>query len=127
MTQKRLFWILLILAVTAGIAALLLLRSRHEGDEFSRLMTLGAGYLEKKDATNAIVTFEKLARLVPENIDVHLNLANAYLLAGNSPAVITECQAALAIDHNNPAAYYLMGCAYLRLDQPEPAVQAFQQ
>jgi cytochrome c-type biogenesis protein CcmH/NrfG len=111
----------------AAIAAVLLLRFRRPEDQFGHLMTVGGGYLEKKDAANAIATYQKAEKLAPENLDVHLDLANAYLLAGNSPAAIAECQTALNLDHNDPAAYYLMGCACLRQNQAEPAVQALQQ
>ena len=38
-----------------------------------------------------------------------------------------QCQRAIELDPNEPAAYYLAGCAYLRENQPEKAVQAFQQ
>jgi len=38
--------------------------------------------------------------------------------------VIEQCRQALNLDHNSAAAYYLMGCAHLRLNQPEQAVQA---
>jgi hypothetical protein len=41
--------------------------------------------------------------------------------------VVEQCQQALALDPNSGAADYLLGCAYLRLNQPEPAVKAFQQ
>lgn len=90
-------------------------------------MTLGGGYLEKGEATNAIDAYTKAVNLAPENLAAHLNLANAELLAENNQEVIAHCQQALNLDHNNPAAYYLMGCAYLRLNQPTNAVEAFQQ
>ncbi len=120
----RLFWIA---AGLTGLAAVLLVRWPCDTSGFERSMTLGQGYLEKGDATNAIVAYSQSVKLAPESIDAHLNLANAYLLAGDSRAVIEQCQAALALDDNSAAAYYLMGCAYLRLNEAEPAVQAFQQ
>ena len=121
--KKFLFWIAVCLEVsTMG----LLLGCRQETITFERSMMLGQGYLEKGDATNAVVAYSISVKLAPESIDAHLNLANAYLLAGDSRSVIKQCQSALALNHNSPAAYYLMGCAYLRLNEPEPAVQAFQ-
>ena len=95
--------------------------------EFEHLMTVGAGHLQKGDATNAINTYLEAEKLAPESIEVHLNLANSYLLAGETSKVIAECETALKLDRNSAAAYYLMGCAYLRAGQAEPAVQAFQQ
>jgi tetratricopeptide (TPR) repeat protein len=41
--------------------------------------------------------------------------------------VINECRQVLSLDRNSGAAYYLMGCAYLQSNQPEKAVQAFEQ
>ena len=117
----------LIVAGFAALAALLFVRLRPHPGGFERSMTLGQGYLEKGEATNAIIAYTQSVKMAPESIDAHLNLANAYLLAGDSRAAIAQCQSALALDHNNPAAYYLMGCAHLRLNEAEPAVQAFQE
>lgn len=96
-------------------------------DGFTRSMVRGNGFLEKADATNAIGAYLNAVKLAPENLDARLNLANAYLLAGALPQVIEQCQAVLGLNHNSAAAYYLMGCAYLRSNQAEKAVQAFQQ
>lgn len=122
--KKLRLWISLCLAASVVV---LQFGCRRETGGFERAMTLGQGYLEKGDATNAIAAYSQSVKLAPESTDAHLNLANAYLLADNNRAVIEQCQAALALDHNNPAAYYLMGCAHLRLNEAEPAVQAFQQ
>ena len=122
--KRRLLWIV---AGLAALALVLLPRLRRDKDSFEHSMTVGQGYLEKGDATNAIAAYSRSVALAPESVDARLNLANAHLLAGDSRAVIEQCQAALALDHNNPAAYYLMGCAHLRLNEAEPAVQAFQQ
>ena len=123
--SKRLIWIVLGLALMG--LAVFLLRPKENGDDSTRLMSRGNGYLEKGDATNAIATYLQAMKLAPENLDARLNLANAFLLADNSTNVIAQCQQALGLDGNNGAAYYLMGCAYLRLNQAESAVQSFQQ
>ena len=121
--KKLLLWIVVGLATSTVV---LLVGCRQDTGGFERSMTLGQGYLQKGDATNAIVAYSQSVKLAPESIDAHLNLANAYLLAGDSRAVIAQCQSALTLDHNNAAAYYLMGCAHLRLNEAGPAVQAFQ-
>jgi Flp pilus assembly protein TadD len=122
--QKRLVWIL----GCAALGALLFFLFRpRQADSFDHWMTLGAGYLEKGEATNAMNAYTKALNLAPENIAAHLNLANAQLLADSNQEVVTQCQQVINLDHNNPAAYYLMGCAYLRLNQPTNAVEAFQQ
>ncbi len=96
-------------------------------DGFMQLMTRGNGFFEKGDATNAIATYLEAVKLAPENLDAHLNLANACLLAGDAANAIEQSQQALNLDHNSAAAYYLMGCAQLRLEQVEPAVKNFEQ
>jgi len=123
--SKRLIWIVLGLALLG--AAIFLLRSAGNGDDFNRLMTRGNGFLEKGDASNSIAIYLQAVKLAPESLEARLNLANAYLLADNSTNVIEQCQQALDLDHNSGAAYYLMGCAYLRLNEAEPAVKSFQQ
>ena len=47
--------------------------------------------------------------LAPEDVNVRLNLANAYLMMGSNAAVIEVCQQTLQLDHNSAAAYYLHG------------------
>ena len=113
--SKRLIWIVLGLGLV--VLAVLLLRPTRSEAGFTRLMTRGNGYLEKGDATNAIAAYLQVMKLAPENLDARLNLANAYLLAGDCSNVIAQCRQALNLDHNSAAAYYLMGCAHLRLNQ----------
>lgn len=112
-----------------GLAAvcLMLCSCGKSTEKFEQAMTRGQGFLEKGDATNAITAYAAAVSLAPESMDAHLNLANAYLLANNNEAVIKQCRQVLTLDHNQPAAYYLMGCAHLRLNQVEQAIQAFQQ
>ncbi len=90
-------------------------------------MASGRGYFEKGDATNAVRFYKQAAAAAPESVDAHLNLANAFLLAEDSEGAAGECQRAIELDPNEPAAYYLAGCAFLRQNQPEKAVQALQQ
>lgn len=123
--QKRLIWIVIVVVLVA--VAFLSLRLRPESDQFDRLMTRGAGYLEKGDATNAVAIYLHAVNLVPESLDARLNLANSYLLANDDQKAIEHCQEALNLDRDSGAAYYLMGVARLHLNQPEQAVQAFQE
>ncbi len=125
--QKPWLWALLALGIVVGGAAYFELRPRHPADDFGTLMTRGQGYLEKGDATNALLAYSQAAKRAPESVDARLNLASTELRLGDNPAVVAECQKALNLDHNSAAAYYLMGCARLRLDQAEQAVQAFQE
>jgi len=90
-------------------------------------MASGRGYFERGEAANAVRFYQQAVKAAPESLDAHLNLANALLLADDAPGVVGECQRAIELDPNEPAAYYLEGCAYLRQNEPEKAVQAFQQ
>jgi Flp pilus assembly protein TadD len=123
--QKRLLWVLVICVALVGVV--LFFWFSRSPQSFDHWMTLGAGYLEKGEATNAIQVYSKAAGLAPENLAVHLNLANAYLLSDSNQDAIAQCQQAINLDHNNPAAYYLLGCAFLHLNQATQAVEAFQQ
>lgn len=123
--QKQLLWILVLCLGLAGLS--LFFFPRKGGGDFDHWMTLGAGYLEKGEATNAMSAYAKAVALAPESVAARLNLANAYLLAESNQAAIVQCQGVVSLDRNNPAAYYLMGCAYLHLNQTTNAVEAFQQ
>jgi Flp pilus assembly protein TadD len=123
--SKRLIWIVVVLALARLVV--FLWQSSRAGDDFTRLMTRGNGFLERGDATNAMAAYREVVKLAPDNLDARLNLANACLLADDNSNVLEQCRQAINLDHNSAAAYYLMGCAYLRSNQAEQAVQAFQQ
>jgi tetratricopeptide (TPR) repeat protein len=124
--QKRLPWIIAGLLL-AGAILFFLQRPKPPADEFERLMTRGAGFLERGEATNAMAAYSQAVALAPESVDARLNLANAFLLADDSAKAIEQCQEVLNLDSQSGAAYYLMGLAHLRGSQAEQAVQAFQQ
>src|SRR3954453_5957987 len=118
---NRLLWISTLVWLLVLTLFLPACSKKKHADQFTQLMTRGNGFYEKGDATNAIVTYQEAIAVAPESLDARLNLANAYLLAGDASNTIEQSQQALNLDHNSAAAYYLMGCAYLRLNQPELA------
>src|SRR5689334_2618723 len=61
-------------------------------EEFMTLMNSGKNYLDKGSSTQAVIAFEQAVKLQPTEIDAHLNLANAQLLAGNSEAALKEAR-----------------------------------
>ncbi|MCB1129133.1 MAG: tetratricopeptide repeat protein, partial [Verrucomicrobiae bacterium] len=93
-------------------------------DQFLSLLNTGRNQLEQGEATNALVIYRQAAALVPHNADVHLNLANAHLLAGDAEAAIHEAEEVLRLDPNSAAAWFVKGSAQLRLAQPEEAVKS---
>jgi hypothetical protein len=80
----------------------------------------GARYYEKGEATNAITAYLKAINSF--SIDAQLNLASP-ALAGEAQKAI-EAAGSIQLDHNSATAYYVK-VAPARLDQAEPAVQAF--
>ena len=95
-------------------------------DKFLSLMNTGKNYLEQGDATNALAIYTEAAALVPNDPDVHLNLANGYLLNDAGMEAIREADQVLRLEPNSAAAYFVKGSAYLRLLNPEEAVKALE-
>jgi tetratricopeptide (TPR) repeat protein len=118
----------LVIAVVA-IAAFRAYRSARQSadDEFIRLSHMGKNYYDKGEAQKAVSSFQQALALNPTHPEVHLNLANAYLLANQPEQAVSQAQAVLELDRNSAAAYYLLGCAHLRLGHAEAALQALQQ
>src|SRR5204862_4846385 len=86
--------------------------------QFLSLMNAGKNYLDQGDATNALALYKKAAAIVPNNADVHLNLAISYLSGGVAEAAIQEADEVLKLEPNSAAAYFVKGSAYLRLSKP---------
>ena len=59
-------------------------------EKYLSLMNAGKNYLDRGDATNALATYKEAAALVPNDPDVHLNLANGYLLSDAGAEAIRE-------------------------------------
>jgi len=89
-------------------------------------MNVGKNYLDQGDATNALATYRKAKAIVPNDIDVHLNLANAYLVGGAAAEAVREANEALKIEPNSAAAYFVKGSACLRMSNPEEAAKALE-
>ncbi len=95
-------------------------------EQFLSLMNAGKNYFDQGDSTNAISTYRKAVALVPNDVDVHLNLANAHLMAGDGAAAIREADEALKLEPNSATAYFVKGSGYLRLSNFEEAVRALE-
>ena len=95
-------------------------------DQFLSLMNSGKNYFDQGDAPNALATYQKAEGLVPHDADVHLNLANAHLMAGSAEKAIREADEVLKLEPNSAAAYFVRGSAYLRLSNWEEAVKALE-
>lgn len=95
-------------------------------DKFFQLMNTGKNYLDQGDTTNALAIYREAVGLVPNDPDVHLNLANVHLLSGDGEAAMGEANQVLEIEPQSSAAYFVKGSAYLRLQRPEDAVKALE-
>ena len=83
-----------------------------QDDAFIRLMNTGKNYLDQNQADKAIPLFTQAVALAPSRTDAHLNLANAFLVAGQAENALRHAQEVLNYDRNSAAAYYVAGCAH---------------
>jgi Tfp pilus assembly protein PilF len=95
-------------------------------DQFLSLMNAGKNHLDQGDATNALAIYKKAEAIVPNDADVHLNLANAYLVGGVAEGAIREADEVLKLEPNSAAAYFVKGAAQLRASNPEEAAKALE-
>jgi Tfp pilus assembly protein PilF len=95
-------------------------------EQFLSLMNAGKNYFDQGDSTNALTTYRKAVALVPNDVGVHLNLANAHLMAGDGAAAIREADEALKLEPNSATAYFIKGSGHLRLSNFEDAVKALE-
>ena len=95
-------------------------------DEFLRLMNAGKNYLDQGEATNALAIYRQAEAVMPHDADLHLNMANAHLLAGAAAEAIREADEVLKLEPNSAAAYFVKGSAYLRMGNHEEAAKALQ-
>lgn len=117
--------IALLIAVMAGGAWWM----THQADDpnaFATVMTSGKTYYDKGDSARAIEFFQQAVAMNPNNPDVHLNLANAFLRANNPAEAVRHADEVLNFDGGSAAAQYVKGCALLRQGQFTNAVQALQ-
>ncbi|MBN9693815.1 MAG: VCBS repeat-containing protein [Verrucomicrobia bacterium] len=91
---------------------------------FANAMATGGTLYERGDASKSIEAFQRALVLNPANPDVHLNLANAHLRAGQPTQSEGHAREVLRYEPGNAAAAYVLGCALLRQNQYSNAVQS---
>lgn len=87
----------------------------------------GASEAEPAPSPEALALFTKAVEARPTQYASQLNLANCQLGADQAEAAIESADAALHLDPYAAAAYYVRGCANLRLGRAAEAVKDLQQ
>jgi Flp pilus assembly protein TadD len=95
--------------------------------ELGVLLTAGLNAFEQGGVKDALVHFQKAAALRPMQYEVQLDLANALLRGDQPEPALAAAQAALHLNKDSAAAYYITGCCQTRLGKAAEAVAAFQQ
>jgi tetratricopeptide (TPR) repeat protein len=90
-------------------------------------MNVGKNHYEQSQTDKAIEAFVKATAMQPANSEAFLNLANAYLLAGEAQKSLQTAREAINLDPNSAAARYVAGSAALRLSQYTNAIQYLQE
>ena len=124
-------------ALVAGIVLLIALiaagawwRHRPSADEeerFGALLASGRTHFDQDDPDRAIAAFQQARAMNPNNPDVHLNLANAFLRANQPVPAASHAAEAVHLEPGGAAGHYLLGCALLRQGQWTNALQSLQQ
>ncbi len=91
---------------------------------FAEAMSTGKTLFERGDPAKAVEAFRRGLVLNPANPDVHLNLANAFLRAGQAAVAEGHAREVLRYEPGNAAAAYVLGSAQLRQNQYSNAVQS---
>jgi spermidine synthase len=102
-----------------------------EAREAAALSPLGTEQLaslfaDSGDTVQLDAAVAELRRLAPERASTEYYAAAAAFLHGDANEAITRAQKAIAIDPNYAPTYDLIGAAYTKLNQLDPARQAFQ-
>jgi len=90
-----------VLLLALGLAACKRQPQGGTPEKFITLMNAGKNYLDRGDATNAIVTFKKAERIVRMMPTCILNLANAYLAGDAAPDAIRDADEVLKLEPNS--------------------------
>ncbi len=88
---------------------------------------LGSALLQDGQIDEAIVQFQKVQNIDPEDAAACYNLGNAFLQEGRMDEAITQFRQALKLNPNNAIASYDLGNALLQEGQVDEAMVQFQE
>jgi len=81
---------------------------------FLQAMQSGRNYYDTAETEKAVGAFSQAVGIMPASLEARLNLANASLLHGDTTNAIRQADEAIKLNHDNAAAHFVLGCAYLR-------------
>ncbi len=94
-------------------------------DDYVNHYNLGNFYLARRDANQAINSFETAIRLRPDYMASYVNAAFAYNAAGRNDKALASFRKAIAIDPNNQVAHINLGMLLGEMGQVAKAEEAF--
>lgn len=90
------------------------------------LVQLASLYADSADTIQLDATVAELRRIAPSTAATEYYGAVAAFLHGDAAGAVTSAQRAIALDPKYPPTYDLIGAAYTKLAQLDPAREAFQ-
>ncbi|HIG28618.1 MAG TPA: tetratricopeptide repeat protein [Verrucomicrobiales bacterium] len=92
---------------------------------FIEQMDAGKTYYDSGEFDKATTAFQAATEAAPTHPDAVLNLAKSHLKSQRYQEALDMGRKAIRMDRNSADAYYVVGCAELRLGNHETAEQAF--
>ncbi len=97
----------------------------HPDIEMIRIMRAGVSSLNGDDYTAALAAFDRAVARDPTYAEGWNKRANAHYMLGDYRAAVDDLRHALVLEPRHFGALAGLGLVYLALDQPQPALRAF--
>lgn len=101
-------------------------REESTGDRTSRLVQKGRNLYQSGKPLEAVTQFMEASAISPTDPGLRLNVANAWLAAGDLPKARASIEATLELHPESAAAHYLLGLVHMREQKPDEALKEFQ-
>lgn len=88
---------------------------------------LGEAYLKLGESEKALQSLTTYVQYFPENVELLLFTARAYLDSGDPETALSYVERVIALEENNPQAFYVEGLILLELENPEEALAILNQ
>jgi Flp pilus assembly protein TadD len=87
---------------------------------------LGRIFLQKRDFTSAERELGAALHLDPKNLTYFKDLSSTFFLEGNYPAALAAMDQIAKVEQPAPGVWFIRAICYDRLNQPKPALEAYQ-